>query len=83
MSEQEEATKQDMQNESSSGTTSAEQSKKSHKRNGWICLGLMLVVAAINGSGILTGAFVDVLQTGLLVGAIICFVAAARVKVTK
>jgi hypothetical protein len=63
-------------------STSPEQKKKGmYKSNGWILLALMLVMAVINGSGILRGVVIDVFQTGLLVGAIICFIAAARIKV--
>ncbi len=82
MNEQSEATTEDMPSEPSSSANSAERKKKSYKRNGWICIGLMLVVAVVNQT-IVAGVVVDALQTGLLLGAIVCFVASARIRLVK
>jgi hypothetical protein len=70
---------------------SPEQRKKTLKRMGWICLALMLAAGVVaqgaQGEMVLgvidAGVVLDVLTTSLLVGAIVCFVAAARIQVAK
>ena len=76
MEEKEKAWKQNIPRKSRSCTPSPEQ----YSRSGWVCLLLFLVVAVLNASGTLTGASVDVVQTGLLVGFIVCFVVAWRAE---
>ncbi len=71
--------REDMSNEPRSSSSLAERQKKSYKRSGWICIGLMLVAAVINQT-VVGGVVGDTLVAGLFVGAIVCFIAAARVK---
>ena len=64
--------------------------KKAMKRNGWILLALALGLGIGDISGLRpggfgvfadVGVFVDVFRTGCIVGGIVCFVAAARIRI--